>query len=141
MIEPKVQKPSKADEHDAYELVTLRDKNMCQRCGRDCGHGMVSRDHRKNRSQGGLTVPSNLQILGGTGTTGCHGFVTSHPRQAIAEGWAVPSWADPREWPARRWFTGDYGIKTLGWVLYDDAGHVLEITESEAVRRMEGTVR
>jgi hypothetical protein len=134
MIAPKTQKPSKADEHDAYELVTLRDMNSCQRCGRDCGP--IARDHRQNR-QSGNTIVSNLQLLG----LGCHQWKTEHPRAAIAEGWAVPSWADPREWPARRWFTGDYGIKTLGWVLYRDNGDVLEITESEAVRRMEGTVR
>lgn len=133
MITQKTPKPSKSDEHDAYELATLRDGNRCQRCLRDCGP--IARDHRQNRQPGNTIVP-NLQCLG----LRCHQWKTEHSRDALAEGWAVPSWADPREWPARRWFTGEFGIKTLGWVLYRDDGGVLEITESEAVHRMEGTV-
>lgn len=140
MILPKTAKPSKADETDAYEAATLRDDNTCQRCRRDCGRGFVSRDHRKNRSQGGLTVVSNLQCLGGTGNTGCHGWVTEHPRDALAEGWAVPSWADPAEWPARRYVRDRYGVVRLSWVLYKDDGTVIPITAEEALRRMEGRV-
>lgn len=134
MITPKTPKPSRADEHDAYELATLRDRNTCQRCGRDCGP--IARDHRQNR-QPGNTIVSNLQLLG----LRCHQWKTEHPRAALAEGWAVPSWADPLVWPARRWFTGDFGIRTLGWVLYRNDGKFLEITADEAARRMDGTVR
>ena len=132
MIRPKIAKQSKTDDQKAYDVATLRDNDTCQRCLRDCGP--TARDHRRNRSQGGLTTVANLQIMG----LRCHIFVTEHPAEAIAEGWAVPGFADPLVWPARRWFTGDYGIRTLGWVLLDDAGHVLEITEDEALRRMEG---
>jgi len=131
MIAPKVKKPTKADEADAYELATIRDLDTCQRCRAGCGPS--NRDHRKNRSQGGQTTTANIQILGGTGTLGCHGWATSHPAEAIAEGWAVPGWAVPAEWPARRWVSG-----VLSWVLLDDAGGWVVITEAEASRRRSG---
>jgi len=131
MIAPKTPKPSKADEHDAYELATLRDDNTCQRCRRDCGP--IARDHRQNR-QPGNTIVANLQCLGLL----CHQWKTEHPKDAIAEGWAVPSWADPLVWPARRWFKGAFGVMTLGWVLYRNDGRFLEITADEAERRMAG---
>lgn len=134
MIGPKVAKPTKAQEADAYELATLRDSGTCQRCRRAAG---TNRDHRKNRSQGGLTVASNLQLLCGTGTTGCHGFVTGHPADAIADGWAVPGWANPAEWPARRWVKSVYGLR-LAWVLLDDEGGVHEIAEHLAHELMGG---
>jgi len=137
VIGPKVPKPSAADERDAYELATLRDLDTCQRCRRNCGPS--NRDHRQNRSQGGRTVVSNLQVIGGTGTTGCHGFITSHPEEATAEGWAVPGWAVPADWPARRWVRGDAGILHLVWVLYSDDGEITEITEADAAERMYGT--
>ena len=136
MIAPKTPKPTPAEERDAYELVTLRDAHTCQRCRRNCGP--FNRDHRKNRSQGGQTRPSNLQGLGGTGCTGCHGWKTSHPAEAIAEGWAVPSWGDPAKWPARRWIGTELGTVRLAWVLYDDAGGWLEVTDAEAMERMKG---
>ena len=135
MIKPKYDLPpvpTAAQERDAYELVTLRDGNTCQRCRRDCGP--VARDHRKNRSQGGMTVLSNLQLLG----LGCHTFKTEHPAEAIAEGFGVPGWptADPAEWPARRWVRTPYGTYRSAWVLYADDGSVTEITEEEARERM-----
>jgi hypothetical protein len=136
MIGPKVPKPTAADERDAYELATLRDNDTCQRCRRNCGPS--NRDHRVNRSQGGRTVVSNLQILGGTGTTGCHGWATAHPEDAQAEGWSAPSYAEPSEWPARRWLPGQVGLLRRAWVLYSDDGEVTEITEEDAMHRMYG---
>lgn len=131
MIAPKPQKPSRAEETTAYELVTLRDGNSCQRCRRDCGP--IARDHRKNRSQGGLTVLSNLHLLG----LRCHQWATEHPREAVDEGWAVPGYADPAEWPARRWVATSMGTLRLSWVLYSDDGGVDQITDEEARARME----
>lgn len=121
---------------DAYRIVTERDNNICQRCLRDCGTGVTSRDHRKNRSQGGLTTPSNLQVLGGTGTTGCHGWVTEHPFAAVRDGWTVPGWGDPKKWPARRWQRTLTGTLTLGWCLYDDDGNVAWISQEIAEKLM-----
>jgi hypothetical protein len=131
MIGPKVPKPTKAEERDAYETVTVRDADTCQRCRRYCGP--PARDHRRNRSAGGYTVPSNLQILG----LGCHQWKTENPRQAWDEGWGVPAWARWAEWPARRWVTHGPGHTELAWVLYDDEGTWREITEAEARHRIE----
>jgi hypothetical protein len=134
MIRPKVGKPSKAEEKAAYVLATERDDNTCQRCLKHCGPG-TSRDHRQDRSLGGLTLASNLQVLGGTGTTGCHGWKTDHPKAALEQGWAVPGWADPLEYPAPRWIFSQ-GFWHLGWVLYDNDGDWVEISDGVAMRRM-----
>ena len=139
-ILPKTIRPTGREEREAYELATDRDNNTCQRCLRDCGMGVTSRDHRKGRGVGGLTTVANLQVLGGTGTTGCHGWATTHPKEALEDGWAVPSWADPLVWPARRWVRNQYGVTNLCWVLYTNDGRVILITDEEAARRMNGMV-
>lgn len=133
---------ARSEEADARELVYLRDGGVCVKCHRVDPIFGVNWDHRKNRSQGGKWAASNGQTLCGSGTTGCHGFVTSHPREAVAEGWAVPGWplADPREWPARRWVS-DAGVLRLRWVIYldqEDYHHRLfvVIPEKEARERM-----
>lgn len=119
----------------AYQQCTERDNGVCGRCLRQCGP--VARDHRKNRSQGGLTVLSNLQLLG----LACHTWKTEHPADAVAEGWAVPGWADPLEWPARRWVRTLWGTVRAIWVLYvdeqfSDGSWWIELEEAEAMRRM-----
>jgi hypothetical protein len=129
-------RPSKADEADAYEIVTLRDAGTCQRCRRNCGP--FNRDHRQNRRPGN-TRASNLQGLGGSGTTGCHGWKTTHPKEANEQGWGCPSWADPAEWPGARWVQGGHVLR-LAWVLYDDEGGWREISDAEAELRMKGGV-
>lgn len=133
MIGPKSEHPSKSDEKLAYALVTERDGNTCQRCLRDCGP--IARDHRQNRQPGNTTV-ANLQLLG----LRDHIWKTEHPREALVEGWAVPSWADPLVWPARRWRLSAYGVMRPGWCLLDNQGGVHWITDEEAEQRM-GTVK
>jgi hypothetical protein len=138
MIGPKVSKPSKADEKAAYEVTTLRDMGVCVRCR--CVHPLhgVNRDHRKERSLGGLTKPSNLQLLCGSGTTGCHGFKTTNPKAAMDEGLSVPSWADPLVWPGRRWVRDGMGVTRPVWCLYRDDGTWDQITDDNAYERMTG---
>ena len=113
-------------EQIAYETATLRDNNTCQKCLR-LG-APTQRDHRKNRSQGGPTTTSNLQLL----CVFCHDWKTSNPKRAIAEGWACPGWADPLWWPARRWLPTQLGTKRAAWVIHDDNGDFVEITAAEA---------
>lgn len=126
------------DENEAYEATDLRDAGRCVRCGgADPVFGM-SKDHRQNRSQGGQTIPSNLQTLCGTGTTGCHGWKTSHPADATAGGYSVPGHATPSEWPGRRWVRDCAGRLVQMWVLYNDRGTYDEISDREAALRMEG---
>lgn len=58
----------------------------CEICGL---YGANNAHHRRNKSQGGQDVLSNLMLLCGSGTTGCHGFVTEHPTDAVVEGWTI----------------------------------------------------
>lgn len=132
-ILPKTPKPTPREEREAYDLATDRDNNICQRCLRNCGP--IARDHRQNR-QPGNTTAANLQLLG----LRCHQWKTEHPKEALADGWAVPGWADPLVWPARRWRRTVHGMVRLGWCLYDNKGGVHWITDEEAARRMNGTV-
>jgi len=122
---------SKADENNAYELATLRDDGVCVKCRRSHPIFGVNRDHRQNRKTGN-TVVANIQLLCGSGTTGCHGQKTMNPEWALKEGWSVPSWADPEKWPARRWVTGRLGVLESAWVLYDNYGEFKRITDVEA---------
>lgn len=133
MIGQRVVKLTKAQEREAYRLVTVRDEGRCQRCLRNCGG--VQRDHRQNRQRGN-TVLENLQLLG----AGCHGWKSDHPWQALSEGWAVPRWADFAGWPAARWIKTEIGTVRKAWVLYfpqEIAGEWWrEITEADALHRM-----
>lgn len=55
-----------------------------------CGkHGATNAHHRRNRSQGGKDVLSNLILLCGSGTTGCHGWVTENPDWAEIRGYTI----------------------------------------------------
>jgi hypothetical protein len=142
MIGPKVDKPTTRQEQESYELVELRDAGVCQKCRRPAAS--INRDHRKDRSVGGLTLVENLQMLCGSGTTGCHGWKTAHPDEANREGWGVPGWANPADYPARRWVRTAVGTVRLAQVLYlpaaewgDGPGWV-EIGEMEAATRRAG---
>jgi hypothetical protein len=79
-------------------LVVDRDRGCCVRCGAavsgERGVGW-SIQHRRSRGNGGTSrpdtnEPQNLILLGGDGTTGCHGWVEHHPIEADTHGWAVP---------------------------------------------------
>jgi len=115
----------------AYAVATERDADTCQRCLRNCGP--VQRDHRQNRDPFNTTA-ANLQCLGLL----CHKWKTEHPHEAYVTGYAVPSWARPDEYPAGRWFPTPYGTVERGWALYDDAGGVRRIPDTEAKLRMSG---
>ncbi len=134
MIAPKLPKQTAADERVARDIVNGRDEGICVRCRRA---GVPTNwDHRQNRSQLGRWRAANGQLLCGSGTTGCHGWKTSNPKAATEEGYSVPSWVDPAEWPARRYFPTPFGTVRLGWCLYDDDGGVTEISDAEAAERM-----
>lgn len=131
MIGPKAPKPTTAEERAAYEAAMVRDDNRCQKCHRG---QPLNRHHRKGRGVGGRTTVEGLQILCGSGVHGCHGYVTQHPAQACAEGWACPGWADPAEWPAARWVSNGPVLELVP-VLYHRDGTWSEITATEAALR------
>ena len=66
-----------------------RAHGCCEICG---DWGANNAHHRLNQSQGGPDTLGNLMLLCGSGTTGCHGYVTEHPQDAIDNGWTIPSW-------------------------------------------------
>lgn len=111
-------------------LVDERDDTSCVRCGRWLQGVPASRHHRKRRSQASrmeVHAPSNLILLCGSGTTGCHGWVHAHPRQARDHGWLLRGTDDPKAVPMLH--------SLYGWVLLDDQGrvHIIEETERKAL--------
>lgn len=92
-----------------------RSDGICEICGTAPATNF---HHRKNRSQLGGNELSNALHLCGSGTTGCHGMVTEHPRDAYNYGWSVRSGFNPAETSVLR--MGE-------WVLLDDEGNLKKI--------------
>jgi hypothetical protein len=63
-----------------------------------------------------VNAAANLMLLCGSGTTGCHGWVESHRREAVTWGLLVPRPGLPAVTPV-------FYRKTK-WVLLDDDGGV-----------------
>jgi hypothetical protein len=80
-------------------LAWVREFARCFRCGAalrwdERGFGW-SAHHRKPRGMGGSSNPklgevSNLLILCGSGTSGCHGWVESNRSEAGSLGYLIP---------------------------------------------------
>lgn len=77
--------------------VFSRDRH-CVKCGKPL-QDPVAVHHRKLRKQGGKDHITNLIAL----CSPCHniapGSVHQNPRTSYENGWLVPSWADPADWP------------------------------------------
>jgi 5-methylcytosine-specific restriction protein A len=77
-------------------LLWARAGGRCELCGRDLNTGHpFSRHHRRPRGAGGSSVSwindvTNLLLLCGSATTGCHFLVESQRALAAANGWLVP---------------------------------------------------
>jgi hypothetical protein len=98
-------------------------KERAEDCCEICGKPGNNAHHRKNRSQGGQDVLTNLMLLCGSGTTGCHGWVTVNPEMSYRNGWSVPSYKDPAIVPVRR--RGER-------VMFADDGFLIVVPELEA---------
>lgn len=103
--------------------VRARDDHRCVRCCESDMGTPLSTHHRRNRGMGGsrwpgINLPSNLLTLCGSGTTGCHGWVTDHPREAMAAGLVVSKFADPTAMPVYTW---------RGWVQLTDDGEAVPV--------------
>ena len=99
------------------DLVDARDQYRCVRCGKPFHWSGFSRHHRRLRSHKwpGLHEASNLILACGSGDTGCHGWIHSHPREAMSLGYIVSGFNDhPELVPI---LTAQHG-----WVLLDDKG-------------------
>ena len=82
--------------------VMKRADNCCERCGQSIVNIPGSIHHRSARRMGGrkgANTLTNLVLLCGTGTTGCHGEIESYRQKAKAAGWIVSSWESPETVP------------------------------------------
>lgn len=112
-------------------LIHDRDGGRCVRDGAVLSPqpGSYSEHHRilGNRAD---NRPSNKLSLCGSGTTGCHGWVHAHPREAREKGWIVTRHG-PRD--ATRtvpvWYSQP-GLRT-GWYLLGDDGSLEPWTRGE----------
>lgn len=88
-------------------MVAERAAYCCELCGIRLHDGAAwgtehSFHHRQARGLGGTSrsesnAPTNLLLVCGTGTTGCHGFIEAHRTSAEQEGWLVRHGLDPAE--------------------------------------------
>lgn len=80
--------------------LSKRAVHRCEVCG--CpGANTVHR--RVNASQGGRDTLGNLLLVCGSGTTGCHGRITTNPAWARARGYTVGGTFEPCDVPLVRW--------------------------------------
>lgn len=109
-------------------LVDARDDYRCIRCGMSLYVTDGSRHHRMRRRDGGHRA-SNLILLCGSGTTGCHGWAHNHPEAARAEGIIVPAngRALPELIPVLTWW-----LFSRVWMMLHDSGDRDLISEAEA---------
>lgn len=99
--------------------VYARSNHSCERCGTREAQ-FWSMHHRRPRGMGGsknkaLNEPSNILLLCGSGTTGCHGWVESHREEAYEAGLLVRMWQVPRDTPVTLWH-GTYVLDDEGGV-------------------------
>lgn len=97
--------------------ASIDDYPCCEICGRA---GANNAHHRRNQSQQGGDVLSNLILCCGSGVTGCHGRITHEPEWAESLGYTIKgTQADPAEVEV---------VLRYGRVCLDDIGgfHLLE---------------
>jgi hypothetical protein len=105
------------------DRIRLREDGRCFRCGQ-ATRGGGNCHHRMRRRDGGDTWANQIHVCG-TGTTGCHGWITANPSEARAGGWIVEAVtgepADPAAVPLAHWL---YGLVTLR----DDGLYRMEVS-------------
>lgn len=87
-----------------------------------CGMNANNAHHRRNKSQGGRDVLSNLLMLCGSGTTGHHGQVTRHPAWADKCGYTISNGEDTAKPVLLSRHDPD---REMRWVVLGDDGSVV----------------
>lgn len=92
----------------ARVVVIERAGGKCERCGNNAPYSPFSVHHRAPRRSGGsrdplVNTPSNLVLLCGTGTTGCHGEIESYREAARESGWLLSSVTHAERVAVRLW--------------------------------------
>ena len=82
---------------EVVDKVLERAGYYCECCGLPCANFALH--HRKLKSRGGKDEASNLMAVHHE----CHNLGTNsihlNPKRATYNGWMVPAWADPSEFP------------------------------------------
>jgi len=100
----------------------MRSLGRCELCGGSLdGWDGMSVHHRRPRGMGGSKDPrsnyaSNLLILCGSGTSGCHGLVERNRRDSHRDGLIVSSRCNPAAVPIL--------LNGIWWMLTDDGERV-----------------
>lgn len=74
----------------ARDLVYARSGGWCEARIPGVCFGQAGNWHHRNAA-GRVWTPSNGLHLCGSGTTGCHGWITEHPHAARERGWSLLS--------------------------------------------------
>lgn len=98
-------------------LVFLRDNGQCIRCGYEGELNFHHRKLRRHAPKDEVHNPENVIMLCGSGTTGCHGWVHSNPRESYRLGWMVRSWDRPEKAPCLY-------VDTLYYLLDSEANRI-----------------
>lgn len=117
----------KADERRARRIVRERSNGDCEvRIPGVCLGRATNFMHRQGKGQRGPWAASNGLDGCGSGTTGCHGWITDHPAGAWPKGWYVKSWQD--------WATTPVVLayRDRPAILSDDGG-VRDATDTELI--------
>lgn len=100
------------------QQVYERDHLRCRRCGK-LGESI---QHRIPRGMGGSKDPkinalSNLVMVCGDGTRGCHGWIESHRTAAYRTGWLVHRTEDPEDVPVESVWGYEFRLLNSGEVV------------------------
>ncbi len=103
-------------------VIYERADECCEKCYGSARGGSVH--HRSARRMGGSkdpakNLPSNLLLLCGSGTTGCHEEIERKAEQHYDDGFLVHSWDDPHLIPIPHRFYGRVWLADDGTYLLD----------------------
>jgi hypothetical protein len=112
------------DRSDVRKVVLDRDENRCQ-CGlEECTNHATDVHELKSRARGGSILDSTNCI---SLCRSCHSFITTHPAWALANGFALASWATEAEYRAAERARMRFYWGEQHYVLEDEDGEEPEL--------------